>query len=268
MKHQTPDLLKFKKLQRRLGVSRLVAIGLLESLWIFTQTNAPRGDIGRFSDEEIAAAIEWSGDHGALVEALAETGWLDKCQDHRLVIHDWHLNAPRYVHGIVSKQGGFVVASRPLQSPTTVAHCTDQQPNQPNLTKPKGAGETPAPPEPCDSSPESPKRHKVRPQAPAEPTPAIPAALASSEPFRAAWDAWLGYRRGRRATCRPETLAKQLDLLASLGPADACVSIESSIRNGWQGLFAPKHQPNGKTKAADSQAASDKALADFAKGSP
>lgn len=151
MKHSTPELMKFKKLQRRLGISRMLAIGLLESLWIATQHNAPRGDLGRFTNEEIAIEIGWDGDPDAMVLALVETGWLDTSNEYRLVIHDWHKHAPRYIHGIVAKLGGFVIVadcSDPLSAPTvadcsdpqsapTVADCSEGQPNltKPNLTK-------------------------------------------------------------------------------------------------------------------------------------
>lgn len=139
MKHQTPETMKFKKLARRLGVRDYVAAGVLEMLWIATQKNAPRGDIGRWDNEEIAIAIDWEGNADELVDALVDCGWLDRCDQHRLVVHDWHVHAPRYVHGIVAKCGGFVTTvadcSEPLQSATIVPHCTEEQRNvtKPNL---------------------------------------------------------------------------------------------------------------------------------------
>jgi hypothetical protein len=176
MKHQTPTLPKFKKLKRRLGLTRdRDVMGLLESLWLLTQKSAPRGDVGKQLDnEDIAIELEWDGDADELVNALVDTRWLDRCSEHRLVVHDWATHAPRYVHGIVSKRGGFAVQqntetapsedvvphppcdtdaetktvattvpqySRGLQSrtnSTTVADCTREQPNltKPNLTKP------------------------------------------------------------------------------------------------------------------------------------
>lgn len=89
MKHSTPDSMKFKKLQRRLGVSRKEVVGVLELLWIATQTNARRGDIGRYTNEEIAIECDWEGDPDHLIESLVESGWLDPCDRHRLVVHDW-----------------------------------------------------------------------------------------------------------------------------------------------------------------------------------
>ncbi len=148
MKHQTPELLKFRKLQRRLKIGKAHCVGLLELLWIETQRQAPRGDIGKFSNEDIAVLLEWEGDPDDLVAALVDYGWLDECSENRLIVHDWPEHAPRYVHGIVAKIGGFL--SPRLQSPTivpdcspgltppSVDDCTRQQPNltKPNLTKP------------------------------------------------------------------------------------------------------------------------------------
>lgn len=97
MKHTAPESMKFRRLQRRLACSKLECVGLLELLWITTQKNAMAGDIGRFSNEEIAVEVEWPGDPDNLVEALVETGWLDRSDQYRLVVHDWHDHAPKYV---------------------------------------------------------------------------------------------------------------------------------------------------------------------------
>ncbi|TXH55778.1 MAG: hypothetical protein E6Q97_08015, partial [Desulfurellales bacterium] len=89
MKTNTTDLVKFKKLQRRLGESTRGVIGILELLWKATAQQAPRGDIGRFDNEDIAILCDWDGDPDKLVESLVDCGWLDRCETHRLVVHDW-----------------------------------------------------------------------------------------------------------------------------------------------------------------------------------
>lgn len=88
----TPEKLKFKKLKARLKLSFWEAVGLLESLWLITYANAPCGDIGRLTDEEIAVALEWEGEPQKLIEALVDSHWLDRypCACHRLIVHDWH----------------------------------------------------------------------------------------------------------------------------------------------------------------------------------
>ncbi len=96
MKHLTPESMKFKKLQRRLGVSAVVVAGTLEFLWIATQKNAKRGDIGQFSNEEIAIECGWEGDPDAFIEALIDCGWLDVCDTCRLVVNSWDIISRDY----------------------------------------------------------------------------------------------------------------------------------------------------------------------------
>lgn len=142
MKHQTPESMKFRKLQRRLGVSRLVTVGTLELLWLATQKNAPQGDIGRFSDEELAVECEWEGDPSALVNALVECGWLDRCREHRLVVHDWEEHAPGWVKRQLARhKRSFVTVSRLLPVTDDTQEATPKErkgkETQPNLTKGK-----------------------------------------------------------------------------------------------------------------------------------
>lgn len=89
MKLGATDSIKFKKLKRLLKIPYWQVVGLLESLWMFTERDAPQGDIGRYTDEDIAASIEWDGDAGDLVKALVECNWIDRSEQQRLVIHDW-----------------------------------------------------------------------------------------------------------------------------------------------------------------------------------
>ena len=150
MKHQVPESVKFKKLQRRLGLSRVAVAGTLELLWIATQKNAPEGDIGRFDDETIAIECDWEGDPAELVNALVDTGWLDRCDIHRLVVHDWPEHAPSWIRRQLARHGkSFVtVSSRQtvtrdrLDAPKTQKTVTDDRLEatrnltQPNQTKP------------------------------------------------------------------------------------------------------------------------------------
>lgn len=275
MKTGTTQSGKFTRLVRRLRellgplpVSHeTVAVGLLERLWHATAAGAWLGDIGRYSNEEICELVGWTGDASALINLLLECAWLDRSTEHRLVVHDWHIHATNTIQNN-AKRHGKEFASLRKDAPKELPKEPPKEPPKespqgtsslPDLTKPtlpdqpKSAGDTPAPPvsspdqiAPSPETPKAPSKSAKSPK-PQELPPAIPAALASSEPFRAAWDAWLKYRTRRRLTCRPETLAKQLELLASLGPQAACTSIEDSIRSGWQGLFQPKG-PNGRTR--------------------
>lgn len=154
MKTTTITSMKFLKLKRKLGLPHWQAVGLLESLWVFCMANAMAGDIGRHSNEDIAAAIEWAGDPDQLIENLIETGWLDRHQECRLSVHDWDEHCPNFVKGVMAKKGKAFV-SRPLPSsqpstlpsrepssqPSTLSEYAtlSEQPSnltKPNLTKP------------------------------------------------------------------------------------------------------------------------------------
>ena len=69
--------------------SRPLAVGYLEMLWHFTAEFAPQGDIGRYSDDRIEGALDWSGTRGRLVKALTTSGWVDFDLSTRLLVHDW-----------------------------------------------------------------------------------------------------------------------------------------------------------------------------------
>jgi hypothetical protein len=121
MKPKTPELLKFKRLSRRLGEGVRGTVGLLELLWVGTSKNCPEGDVGRFSNEEIAVMCDWEGNADELVAALLETGWLDACPEYRLVVHDWHDHAPNYVKGNMKRhKKEFALASSPGNLPSNV----------------------------------------------------------------------------------------------------------------------------------------------------
>ena len=151
MKHSVPESMKFKKLQRRLGVTRVVTAGTLELLWITTQKNAKRGDIGRFTNEEIAIECDWEGDPDDLISAMVETGWLDTSTEHRLVVHDWKDHCPAYLKSAVNQTGGFILGDPidPPYSPPLETHPIDpastppllhpplRNVTKPNVTKPK-----------------------------------------------------------------------------------------------------------------------------------
>lgn len=135
MKEGTENKIKFKRLQRRLGLSLWECKGLLESIWNLTAQNTPRGDIGSLSNEDIASAIEWKGDADELITALSE-GWLDECSVHRYVVHDWADHCPNYIKGNLAKYGKSVIAG-PIEEATREAQ------EQPARESPKPSEEPP-----------------------------------------------------------------------------------------------------------------------------
>ncbi len=103
MKLGTVESLKFKKLKMRLGLAQWQAIGLLESLWMFTARNAPLGDIGKHSNEDIAVHLEWTGNPDSLIDELIDCRWLDRSDEHRLLIHDWADHLPMWLQGNLTR---------------------------------------------------------------------------------------------------------------------------------------------------------------------
>ena len=115
--HESP---KLKRLKRRLQIPQYQVVGLLESLWHMTATQAPRGDIGKWSNEDIAAHLEWAGNETELIEALVGCGWLDTDPRHRLLVHDWATHADQNVRRSPEvKAEGFAT---PSERPTDVKH--------------------------------------------------------------------------------------------------------------------------------------------------
>lgn len=84
-------------------------LGHLELLWSFTAQFALRGDVGRWGDVAIERALLWTGENGALIQALTTAGFLDKDPQYRLITHDWADHAPDYIRKRLKRQGlGFV----------------------------------------------------------------------------------------------------------------------------------------------------------------
>jgi len=103
--HASPKLPHLARLLQR---PMYAAKGVLTSIWHFAATQAPRGDIGKWSDEEIAAAIGWDGEAEDLVEALVTARWVDRSQRHRLLVHDWPVHCEQIVKRTpIVKKFGF-----------------------------------------------------------------------------------------------------------------------------------------------------------------
>lgn len=105
MKRGTPSHPKVDDLMDSLGVSRVVAVGTLELMWHFTAKYAIQGDVGKWSDARIASACEWDGPPETLILGLGLAGWLDRSDEHRLLVHDWPVHADQAVKKTLSNRG-------------------------------------------------------------------------------------------------------------------------------------------------------------------
>ena len=97
MKNCCMGHLKTEALVKALGLRKYEAIGILECLFQFAQSSAKEGNIGKYSNLQIALAMGWVDgdvdkgldDADRLIDALLTCGFLDNDPDHRLIIHDW-----------------------------------------------------------------------------------------------------------------------------------------------------------------------------------
>lgn len=113
MKRNAPMHPKTLTLASMLALRRYEAVGLLELLWHFTAQFCPQGDVGKRTDAQIAAALDWPQDRAAeLMKALVDCGWLDAHPEHRLVVHDWHDHADGTCDKYLSDHGLKYATSR------------------------------------------------------------------------------------------------------------------------------------------------------------
>ncbi len=98
MKRGTSKHPKMFELATRLKVARQFAVGIIVDLWEAASNYAPRGDIGKCSDEWIAEQVGWSKKPDLLVQALVESRWLDRSECFRLLVHDWPEHCEDSVH--------------------------------------------------------------------------------------------------------------------------------------------------------------------------
>lgn len=73
-----------------LKISRVTMVGTIVSLWLWALDNTPNGSLAGISNRTIARVCDFPEKKAdALVNALTQTGWLDK-SGNVLTIHDWN----------------------------------------------------------------------------------------------------------------------------------------------------------------------------------
>lgn len=68
-----------------------------------------------------------------------------------------------------------------------------------------------------------------------------------SEEFHKAWNSWIDYRKEIKKKLTRATVERVFQEMKKWGEAKAIISIDTSIKNGWQGLFEPARSESGKT---------------------
>lgn len=81
---------KLRRLRRQLALNKQEAIGYLHLLWWWGMDYAPHGTIiPPYDVDDIADAAEWDGNATAFVDALIDSGFLDREESGRISFHDW-----------------------------------------------------------------------------------------------------------------------------------------------------------------------------------
>lgn len=119
MKLDALDHPKTYDLASRLEVSRPTAIGHLELLWAFTGKLTPQGNVGKWPDGAIARSCDWMGPPEDFINALIESGFLDRDSEHRLTVHDWSHHAQSWVRAKLKNSGlSFIETAISTKGPT------------------------------------------------------------------------------------------------------------------------------------------------------
>lgn len=70
-----------------------------------TAEQAPQGDIGHMSNQDICEEIYYDGDPQKLIEALISSKLLDKSEEHRLIVHDWEKHCDQAIRRKLQRHG-------------------------------------------------------------------------------------------------------------------------------------------------------------------
>jgi hypothetical protein len=79
---------KTGRLARRLGVSRVCAVGHLHAFWWWCIDNAQDGELQAIEPTDIAEGACWEGEPEAFLAALEHAGFVDR-EGERLLVHEW-----------------------------------------------------------------------------------------------------------------------------------------------------------------------------------
>jgi hypothetical protein len=92
---------KTGRLARKLGISKITAIGHLHAFWWWCMDNAPDGNLDSIDAEDIADGSGWEEDPTAFIDALIYAGFVDgEAAEPPYRIHDWH----EYVGKLIEKR--------------------------------------------------------------------------------------------------------------------------------------------------------------------
>ena len=203
---------KLFRLATELGVSRQEAFWHLISMWLWAMEYAPDGDIGGFSEKELAAGADWHKDAQLFNEKLLCCGFVDETKK----IHDWNTYGGKFYNEMVrnrKKQKEYRKRSRygnvTVTLPAKNGYVTGQNRIEENRKE----------------------TNKTNAQTAAL---ELPMAL---KPFESAITEWLAYKRERGQTYKPRGLKALYAECLKLG-AGLPAAIQNSMARNYAGIFA------------------------------
>lgn len=247
----TLNHVKVKRLKKLLGKPLYCAMGVLESLWQLCMECCDEGNIGKFSNEEIADHIEWEGDPNLLISALTESGWLDTCSDERLIVHDWFAHCPEFIRKRIEKRKAREVKkSLKKEDQREIRTCDENigDMSQDSETCPENPGHVssisyPIVSDPItshrkeNSCPESPsKTHEQagKKKSPKQSEIVFPEELLATR-FPDVWLNWVKYKRERKESIASTTQEQAFAKAVRVGGNVVAAALEESMANGHQG---------------------------------
>ena len=220
MKRETLRHPKLYDLAARLNVDRPTALGYLTLLWDFVADSAIQGDIGKWPDGAIARSCDFGCDPEAFISALVDARWIDRDEQHRLLVHDWSDHCERWIKLKAEKLGlRFVVRTATRSA-------------EPSIDAPTGASP------PCDQTKPNPsKPNRTKKQQSFEVGQVeLPF---NTEAFARTWSDWVSHRVEIKKPLTATSVKQQLSKFVDWGEPRSIAAINHTIANGWVGLREP-----------------------------
>ena len=224
MKRGTIEHPKTLALMRALNVQRWGAVGILESLWHWAAKYTPQGDIGKFSNADIASGVSWAEDSDKLIEALVSSHFLDMSGQYRLVIHDWQDHADEAVKKFLSRNNlTFIQKERTKEKPLPLP-----LPLPPKTTSRQT----------CRAKVETCRDIII-----------IPEVL---KPYETEIREWLAYKQEKGQTYKPRGLRALFTYCTKLGP-NLPSAIQNSMAKNYAGIYAANGGGNANPRSNPQQ---------------
>lgn len=218
---------KFEHLKVLLTSNKSTTLGYLECLWHFCGRFTPAGNIGKYTDAQIEAWLEWNGEPGALIVLFLEAGWIDRDPEYRLLVHDWHKHADDATK-LSLKRG-----EQEFCLPTVSRQCSDSVPTPSRLPVP----------EPVPVPVPVPENGINPPKPPKGGTALISICLFLPTDWESAREPWNDYQEHRRhlsgVSPYQELGCKKLAAILvseNYGPDKFVRLLDHCVASGWKGI--------------------------------